>query len=118
MTQPEERASRTKKSCEYAGSAFDNYAPCREPARLHVLVHNELVAEYTDVIVCNRHLAAVFSVGPVMCAHFYSIDCVMPGTIWQDSGCIIDDSGVSGDICGGQARGSHSGADDQEGQDA
>jgi hypothetical protein len=76
----------------YAGPA-GGQPPCGLPATVHIAT----VAEGWGLVAlasCDVHAGIARRAGQWEAEHQHQLACGLPGTLWTDDGCVIDDSGV------------------------
>lgn len=84
--------------CEYTGLVEDGPA-CGEPATVHILT---VATGWGRVALasCDRHAGIARRAGLYEAEHPHRSVCGLPGTIWTDEECILDDSGVEPVLAG------------------
>lgn len=84
--------------CQYHGPTGHG-PPCGEPATVHV---RTMSASWGDVSLasCDRHAPIARAAGGFMAEHRHWGVCGLPGTVWADEACVIDESGVEPELTG------------------
>lgn len=82
--------------CEYTGLVVDGPA-CGEPAAVHILT---VATGWGRVALtsCDRHAGVARRAGLYEAEHPHQGLCGLPGVVWTDDGCVIDDSGVEPEL--------------------
>ena len=85
-------------ACRFTGPTSHG-PPCGAPAVVHVRV---LAADWGDVALeaCDDHAEIARRAGRRVGEHQHAGFCGLPGTVWTDDECVIDDSGVEPELVG------------------